>query len=160
MAVNKDLEKIEQDARSVLSMLPKAGQIKFKCSVLSIMFFSWEVLRIPLPFAYNKTYKLRAYALKDRIRLADKYGEKKLVEIFSTPNSVEFIKVHADILFNAMRNTDQKDFGSLDKFLERIDSTAKEVEMLLIALELRGVAENPKLTEAELKEVLEGIKKK
>lgn len=155
MALNKDLEKIEQDARSVLAMLPKAGQIKFKCRVLRI-----GPLWIPLPFAFTKTYKLRPYGLKDRIYLSDKHGEKNLVDIFSNPSSTKFIEIHAEIIFNAMSDRDKKDFGTFEKFLERIDSTAKEVEMLLIALELRGVAENPKLTEAELKEVLEGVKKK
>ena len=155
MALNKDLEKIEQDARSVLAMLPKSGQIKFKCRVLTI-----GPLRIPLPFAYTKTYKLRPYSLKDRIYLSDKHGEKNLIEVFSNPNSNKFIEIHAEIIFNAMNNNDKKDFGSFEKFIERIDSPAKEVETLLIALDLRGVAENPKLTEAELKEVLEGVKKK
>ena len=155
MALNKDLEKIEQDARSVLAILPKSGQIKFKCRVLSI-----GPLRIPLPFIYTKTYKLRPYALSDRIYLSDKHGEKNLIETFSNPNSNKFIEIHAEIIFNAMSHGDKKDFGSFEKFIERIDSPAKEVEMLLIALDLRGVAENPKLTEAELKEVLEGVKKK
>jgi hypothetical protein len=146
MAVNKDLAKIESDARSILAILPKSGQIRFKKK------FG--------PIVYNKTYKLRPYALNDRIFLAEKYGEKNLVAIFSDPNSISFIKIHADIIFNAMSEKDKRDFGTFEKFLERIDSPAREVEMLLIALELRGLAENPKLTAEELKEVLDGIKKK
>ena len=151
-ALNKDLEKVEQDARSILAIMPKAGQIKLKVP-LRLLFWT-------LPIIVDRVFKLEPFVLKYRIQLAEQYGEKELIKIFGDPTSLKFLEVHMRVIYNAMSDKGRAAVGAFEDFLKHASSPAKEVEMLLIALELRGLAENPKLTEAELKEVLDGIKKK
>jgi len=144
MEVNKELEKIEQDARSILALMPKEGVIKLKKRFLF--------------FEFNKIYKLRPYSLFDKKILIEKYGDKALMEIFLNPVDVRFELIHCEIVYNAMTEKDRRDFKSYDNFLKRLSNTAKQIEVILAGLNLRGAATNPKMTEQEMKEALDEIK--
>lgn len=140
MADNKK----ETDIVSLLDIVPVEVSFTLPVNIMGIKF--------------NKRFYARPFSLGDKIYFLHKYGEKEYQDKISDPASVEFELIHCEILHKLIKNP--WPYKNFDKFLKNIIGFKKEVDILTAALRARGVSSKALMTDSEIKEAVEEIKKK
>jgi hypothetical protein len=143
--MEKVKEEVPENVKSILALIPREKKLQFERKFLF--------------FKYKKTYTFRPYSFRDKIYFMDKYGDEDYLRRLVNPEHRDFELVHFEILFQLLSDRDKKDFGNFEGFLTTITSAGRELELLVAALELRGLATSPKMTKEEMAEA-ESLKKK
>ena len=139
-------------AKNIRSLIPQRVQVSLKAPFLFL-------------FRRDKTISLRHYSFRDKIFFMNKYGEEEFVARLNNITSKDFELTLFEIVYQLIPKRfigpfELKEYRDFDDFLKYIVTIEDEAKILKAGLEALGIATAPKLTEEELKEASEELKKK
>ena len=143
----------------IFELIPKKTKFKLRKKFL---FFSGFI-----------TYKIREYCFRDKIYFCNKYGQEQFLKLLSSPDGVDFEKTYFEIVYRLASTTNENNlfeyirilkfklrFKTLDKFINNIKGYDAEAAILIAGLESIGLSTKPTMTDAEIKDMADDLKKK